>query len=222
MKIILPKLNYVFDCSQEKCCSIIIENQDLFYKITEDIFRQTQGEEGQSVLSEENKMLSFAKSGELISRFVPFDMNKKNLLTKITAKMNQTAVSDEYYLRTKELLAAWEKYLMDISMNLVGNFDFLKIEAEALFKAAGLKIDDMYDNLGEELLDYFELVQEYEGRKLFILINLRSYLSDKNMEEFLKNVLARNIQLLLLESTERKILKYEKRYIVDAELCLIC
>ena len=31
-------------------------------------------------------------------------------------------------------------------------------------KAVGICVDDDYDNLGEQLLDYFELVQEYDGK----------------------------------------------------------
>jgi CRISPR type II-A-associated protein Csn2 len=222
MKIILPQVDYVFDCGQDRCCSIVLEKQELFYRVLEDIAHQIQGEEGATVLSEEDKLLSFAKNGELLSQFVPFDMNKKALLTKITAKLNQLAVTEQFYERTQKLLAGWEKYLMELSMELVGNFDFSKISADSLLKAAGLHIDDMYDNLGEELLDYFELVQEYEGRKLFILVNLRSYMSDDEMEEFLENVLARGIQLLMLEGVEREHLRSEKRYIIDENLCLIC
>lgn len=222
MKIILPQVDYVFDCGQDKCCSIVLEKQELFYRVLEDLAHQIQGEEGTSVLSEEGKLLSFAKNGELLSQFIPFDMNKKALLTKITAKLNQLAVTEQFYERTQELLAEWEKYLMELSLELVGSFEFSKISADSLLKAAGLHIDDMYDNLGEELLDYFELVQEYEGRKLFVLVNLRSYMSDEDMEEFMENILARGIQLLMLEGAERKPLQSEKRYIVDADLCLIC
>lgn len=222
MKIILPQVDYVFDCGQDKCCSIVLEKQELFYQVLEDLTQQIQGEEGASVLSEEDKLLSFAKNGEVLSQFVPFDMNKKALLTKITAKFSQLAATEQFYERTQELLAEWEKYLIELSMELVGNFEFSKISVDSLLKAAGLQIDDQYDNLGEELLDYFELVQEYEGRKLFILVNLRSYMSDDDMEEFLENVLARGIQLLMLEGTERKVLQSENRYIVDADLCLIC
>ena len=32
------------------------------------------------------------------------------------------------------------------------------------YYAAGICVDDDYDNLGEQLLDYFELVQEYDGK----------------------------------------------------------
>lgn len=222
MKIILPQVDYVFDCGQDKCCSIVLEKQELFYRVLEDLTQQIQGEEGAAVLSEEDKLLSFAKNGEVLSQFVPFDMNKKALLTKITAKLNQLAVTEQFYERTQELLTEWEKYLIELSMELIGNFEFSKISADSLLKAAGLQIDDQYDNLGEELLDYFELVQEYEGRKLFVLVNLRSYMSDDDMEEFMENVLVRGIQLLMLEGAERKVLQSEKRYIVDADLCLIC
>lgn len=222
MKIILPQVDYVFDCGQDKCCSIVLEKQELFYRVLEDLTQQIQGEEGAAVLSEEDKLLSFAKNGEVLSQFVPFDMNKKALLTKITAKLNQLAVTEQFYERTQELLTEWEKYLIELSMELIGNFEFSKISADSMLKAAGLQIDDQYDNLGEELLDYFELVQEYEGRKLFVLVNLRSYMSDDDMEEFMENVLVRGIQLLMLEGAERKVLQSEKRYIVDADLCLIC
>ena len=45
-----------------------------------DIFNQVQGEEGISVLSEDNKVLPMAKHIELLTRFVPFDMNQKSLI----------------------------------------------------------------------------------------------------------------------------------------------
>ncbi len=50
-------------------------------------------------------------------------------------------------------------------------------------------------------MDYFELVQEYDGKKLFILVNLRSYLLDAEMNLFLQNIVERDIQILILESS---------------------
>ncbi len=222
MKIILPEIDYVFDCGQEKCCSIIVENQKLLYKILKDLTTQMEGESGKSVLSENNKTLSMTKSCELISQFAPFDINRKNLLTKINARMQHLAVSDEHHMQIRELMAQWERDLLELSMEMVGNFEFPKISVESIIKAAGVQIEDIYDSLGEQLLDYFELVQEYDGKKLFVLVNLRSYLLDEEMELFLDGILARQIEILLLESTERKILKHEKRFIVDQDLCVIC
>lgn len=222
MKIILPQIDYVFDCSGDRCSSIIIENQNAFYNIVADICNQIAGEEGQSVLSEDNKTLSIAKYGELISQFVPFDINQKNLLTKITTQMQHIAVDESHYMRTNELMGMLERYFMELSVEMVGNLDFQKVTADAMIKASGVHIDDIYDNLGEKLLDYFELVQEYDERKLFVLVNVRSYISDAEMKLFLESVLAREVQILMLEGSEHSLLEKEKRHIVDADMCVIC
>ena len=183
---------------------------------------QVQGEEGISVLSEDNKVLPMAKHIELITRFVPFDMNQKNLITKMTTRMQNIAIDESHYLETKEMLGKWEQYLMKLSLDMVGTFGFSKISIETLIKAAGICVDDDYDNLGEQLLDYFELVQEYDGKKLFILVNLRSYLSDAEMNLFLQNIIERDIQILILESSEHPILEWECRHIADADFCILC
>ena len=210
MKIILSEIDHIFDCAGGRCCSIVIENQKLFYSVIRDIFNQVQGEEGISVLSEDNKVLPMAKHIELLTRFVPFDMNQKNLITKITTRMQNIAVDESHYLDTKEMLGKWEQYLMKLSLNLVGSFGFSKISIETLIKAAGIRVDDDYDNLGEQLLDYFELVQEYDGKP------------DAEMNLFLQNIIERDIQILILESSEHPILEWECRHIVDADFCILC
>ncbi len=222
MKIILPEVDFVFDCGLDACCSVVVENQDLLYRAVKDISLQIDGWEGKSVLSDENKILQFSKSGEIISQFVPFDMNRKRLISKISARMQQTAVTDLYHMETNEFLAEWERYMMGLSGNLTGNIEFSKISVDSLIKASGIHIEDVYDNLGEQLLDYFELVHEYDAKKLFVLVNLRSYMTDDDMNMFLEDVIARQIQILLLESGERNLLNFEKRYIVDKDLCVLC
>lgn len=80
---------------------------------------------------------------------------------------------------------------------------------------------DDYDRLGEKILDYIELVTEYDRKKLFIMLNLRSYIDDSEMEYFMKEVLQRKYHVLMIESSEHKKLLYEKRTVVDAFLCEI-
>ena len=112
MKIILSEIDHIFDCAGGRCCSIVIENQKLFYSVIRDIFNQVQGEEGISVLSEDNKVLPMAKHIELLTRFVPFDMNQKSLITKMTTRMQNIAVDESHYLETKEMIGKWEQYLI--------------------------------------------------------------------------------------------------------------
>lgn len=222
MKIIIPHVDYVFDCADKKVCSVIIENQKMLYSVICDILGQVQGDDGETILSEDNQVLPISKCAELITQFTPFELNHKNLVNKVISQMQRIAVDEQHYLKTQQLVNEWERYLMELSIDMVGALNFPKVIAETLIKAAGIEFDDTYESLSEKIIDYFELVQEYDRRKLFVLVNLRSYLPDEEMGIFMRDVLARNIQVLLLESSERAVLLNEKRYIVDADLCVIC
>ena len=222
MKIIIPEIDHVFECEGDSVCSIVIENQQVFFNIISDLYKQRQGEDGQAVLSDCNKSISIEKHTEIISQFIPFDMNPKSLVSKINSRMQELSMDDVHYMKTNELVAEWERYLMDLSLGLIGNFEFSKVSGESLIKAAGIKIDALYDSLGEQLLDYFELVEEYDRKKLFVLINLRSYLSDQEISIFISQILQRSIQIMLLESSEHPIVEGERRYILDKDKRLIC
>ncbi len=223
MKLIIPHVDYVFDCGDiQTCCSIIIENQKLFLDTLMDISMQLCGNDGISVLSENDKVILIYKRVELLNQFVSFDMNQKNILNKVTSCMLNLATDATHFMETNQILADWERYLMNLSFSLKGNFEFTKVSTDTLIKAAGLKIEENYDNLGEQLIDYMELVQEYDARKLFIFVNLRSYMNDDDMDIFMQNILERQIEVLFMESSEHAILRHEKRYIVDADMCVIC
>ena len=71
------------------------------------------------------------------------------------------------------------------------------------------------------LLDYFELVREFEADKLLITVNLRSFYSDKSISAFLRSIIDHKYRVLMLESCEHVLLAEEKRVIIDKDLCLI-
>ena len=222
MKMLLSGISHVFDCSDpEKINCVIIENQNLLYDILCDIVGQLDGNEGNSVLSEDNNVIPMNKNLEMLSQFVPFEINKKNLLSKLQGKILQLALEDVNYAATMELLSTIEKYCIELSMNMTGNVEFTKITVENLIKNVGAEFDDNYSNLSEKLIDYFELVREYDKDKVFVLVNLRSVVKDEELDLLLETSLARKYQLLLIDSSEHKLLSNEKRHIIDENLCEI-
>ena len=64
-------------------------------------------------------------------------------------------------------------------------------------------------------------MQEFIGKKLFVTVNLRSYISDKEAELFMQTALLHKFNVFMIENYEHKRLSYEKRFIIDADLCLI-
>ena len=131
-------------------------------------------------------------------------------------------MDEEHYYQTSELITLLESYLQDLSVELTGNIELSKITWENTIKAVGVEFADNYDSLAEKILDYMELVREYDSERIFITLNLRSYISDNEMNKFVNDVVVRGYKLLMLENTEYPIIEHEKRYIIDADKCIIC
>ena len=205
----------------DEIATLVIENPGLFRALITDIQAQLYGMEGRAVLSLNGKSLPLSKNLELLDRFIPFDLNTKTLITKINADLEKKAVSDEYYPETLNVLGQLEKLLTDLSFDYPCGIEFPKLSAGAVLKAAGVEICDDYDSLGEKILDYFQLVNDLVGRKLFITVNLRSYFSDMETQLFMKTVASHGFDVIMIESFEHARLDEEKRLIIDADLCLI-
>ena len=66
-----------------------------------------------------------------------------------------------------------------------------------------------------------ELIYEFDRQKLFITVNMRSFVSDAEAELFARTVIAHGYRVLMLESAERERLSNENRLIIDGDLCEI-
>ena len=88
-------------------------------------------------------------------------------------------------------------------------------------KAVGVKVIIDYNKLVERLFAYMDLVRRFEGEKLFLLVNLRSFVSVEDMELFMQTVVAHGLQVLLVDNQAYPLLPLERRRIVDMDLCEI-
>lgn len=222
MKLVLPEINHIFEDNQEYVNELVIENQGLFYRVLMDIYNQSQGLDGVAVLSENDKQLSISKYLEVLDKFIPFELSKKSLLTKLSSEIEKKAMEPENYQTTMELLSGIEKYLSDITFDFNCDIVFNSITIASLIKSSGISFSEDYDSLGEKLIDYIELVNEFDKSKLFILVNVRSYMDDNELDKFVETIIRHEYKVLLLESKENIAIKGLKRYIVDKDLCEIC
>lgn len=220
MKFSYPDIKKVFDTDEGINC-LIIENQHLFYDICIDISNQLEGEDGKAVVSIDDQPIDVSKNVELLMQFVPFNINKKALLTRLCSVTERIAVSPEYYEMSMEQISGLEKFLIEITNQLTGSIVFSKMTINNLIKSAGLEFEEDYSSLAEALIDYMELVRQYDKEKLFFLVNLRSYISDEECELFFDTVRRKDLKIMLIESSEHTLLGNEKRYIIDGELCEI-
>lgn len=221
MKFVYPDIDCVFDTEIERINTIVIENPRLLCAMISDLQTQIAGGEGRAVLSTSGKRLSPEKQLEVLDRFIPLELNTKALISRITADLEKKALSDEYYPQTSALIGSVDAYLSTLAFDYPCDVAFTKVGIGAILKSAGAEIRDDYESLGEKLIDYFQLVNDLIGRKLFITVNLRSFFTAKEAQLFMKTVASHQFDVIMIESHEHQRLEEEKRLIIDADLCLI-
>ena len=84
-----------------------------------------------------------------------------------------------------------------------------------ILKGIGITLRDDYEDPLERLIDFMELVREFDRDKLFVLVGLRSFFANDRVELFLKTVLEHGYRVLLLDSIAREKLPSEKRLTID-------
>lgn len=222
MKLMIPFFSAPICFKENTVNSIVIENQRYFREIVEDIRYQIIDKgEGDIVFSENDVPVSMYGKAEIISEFLELDPNCKNLLSKVQSIMEKTALDEQHYMETQEILAAVERYVHNLSFSCPCNVECGKLGVSNLLKNVGLRFEMSYNSHIEKLLDYMSLVRELDKDKLFIFVNMRSWFTNEEMELFVKTALAHKYNILLIDNCEYPKLESEKRIIIDRDLCEI-
>lgn len=221
MKLTHPDLEYVPDTDGTEIPILVIEDPKFFRSFLSDLFSQTDGLAGRAVLSINDSPVDMSKYLEILDRFVPFEINRKPLLTKILTALEKTAMDEDHFLSTREWLASIEKYIDDLAFSEDCDILCSKIAVSPILRAVGVELQEQYGDPAEKILDYMELVRHYDRDKLFVTVNIRSFFSDKETADFMKTARSHGFHLLMLESAERPRLPLEDRHVVDRDLCEI-
>ena len=94
-----------------------------------------------------------------------------------------------------------------------------KLSLNNLLKSVGMRVIIDYNKLVERLFAYMDLVRRFEGEKLFLLVNLRSFVSLEDMALFMQTAVAHGLRVLLVDNQAYPLLPLEKRHIIDSDLC---
>lgn len=199
--------------------SLVIEEPAFFRAWMQDLYDQMEGTEGKLVLSENGTEYRIGTWVEMIDNCLHFSLNTRSLIGKITSALEQAAVSEAYFLKTSAVLQQMEQYFSELSFAYDCDIVCRQCTVAGLLKAVGIALREEYDDPLEKLIDYMELIREFDRDKLFVIVHLRSFFGDDHVERFLKTVSSHGYRVLLLDSVCRKKLPLEKRITIDKDLC---
>lgn len=221
MKFIHPEIETVIDTENGNYNTLIIEEQRFFVRLLEDIVNQLQGRDGISVIAVDNAPVQFSRNGLMLDTFVPFDLNRKPMLNLIVSDLCKRAAAPEHFEMTASTLSAVELWLDDLAYDYPCDIVFPNIAIPALIKAASPEIRGEDASVAERVLDYMELIESFDQTKLFFTLNMRSFVTDEDMERFAHTAISHGYHTIGIESNVHPLLSLEKRLIIDSDLCEI-
>lgn len=221
MKFVHPEISRVFNTEDAQVNTLVIENQRFMCRLLNELHNQIDGLDGQCVVSEDNVPVPCSKCAEILDTFVPFEINRKPLLTKIAAALERKAASSDYLVQTGKLLTDFSNYMDELAFDFPCDIIFPKIGIGSLIKGAGPELRDDYSSIGEKIIDYMELVRTFDRDKLFFTLNMRSFVADEETEQFMKTAISHGYHVIMIESSDRPRLQTENRLIIDMDLCEI-
>lgn len=170
----------------------------------------------------QGKEVDLAKNVEIIFDIFSLEINEKRILNKLYSEMNELAKSEEFFVKTQEVIQEIQKYLLDLeyATDYILTFE-QEIELPALFKAAGLRHEEIEENYFERIIRYVKIVVSILHIRVLVFVNLRSYLTDEQIQELMEEALRQQIYVVLVENSQKNCIEGGKRYIIDKDMCEI-
>lgn len=221
MKLAYSTLQNLIEIKNDVVNSIVVENPEYYYQMVRDLANQIEGKEGGWIVSEKDKPLATSKSVDILFDFTSIDVNKKTLITKVVSELEKTANKEENIDTALQLLADIERFIIQLNGDYDLSINCDKLTIAQLLKSIGISISLDSDDLTEILYSYMQLVRQFIGDKLFVFVNLQSFVSRRHFIEFAQTILGHGYQVLFMENKEYDRLAGENRLIVDKDLCEI-
>lgn len=203
-------------------CEWVIEAPELFSKYVQELLMQQTQKEGNFVLSEADKILDISKVADIIVNPLAVDINDKKVLNKLYLLMNDMAFSEDIYMQTQQIMQCIYEYILDMEQrsDYVLSIDET-IDINMLLKAAGVKFEVYEEDFVDTLSRYIQLASKLLHIKLFVFINLRSFLNEKQLTSLIQDAMYQNVELIMIENQQRTCVDNMKSYIIDKDNCFI-
>ena len=209
--------NFKIDFEEKNIVSLIVENKRVYRKIVEDLVNNLNIEDGNIILSRNNKLIIPEKEFFVFLDYFNFDINKF-VLNKYYKELKNLS-ENEFLNETLEI----KEILKDYINKMVENNYSLKFEDDLdvsqILKAFSIKFERSEDLL-LNLFEWLKILNEILGYEIFFFINIENFLSEDELLEFSKFILYNKYKVVFLENFYRnKLFDDDSLIVIDNDLC---
>lgn len=220
-RIVKPDFLPLFEIFDEKVNVLAIEKPSAFYEFSEELYGQIEGNDGEIVLSDDLNIIKLSAKAELIKEFIPFETNNKRLINKLYSYFEKKALNGEFYEDLEKLNAQVVKVMEKLTESEVIETEYGAINLNALFKAVNFRLNEEKYSLEESVVNYMLNVRELDGDKIFVFLNLMSFIDEEQRGIFYKTIVDHRFNTLFLEPRAVNSHNLVNQIIIDEDFCVI-
>ncbi len=200
---------------------ICIENRKCFSDIICDLWQQINGSKGDVIFSDGNDLIKINREVEMIFNPYSVDCNEKKILNALYQEI-EDETNDLFQEEMLQLKSGMIEFMDRIIENNRYSLAFeCDIDIVDILKLFSVKIDNMVESVAENLLEYIRIKSRLCKTRCFIFVNIKSYISNDEMNGLYEAAFYEKVHLILIENTQYEILNGEKITIIDKDLCFI-
>lgn len=222
MKLVHPDYKYQIELYDGESIEIILENTRIFTYWISELNKQAKGESGKFVLSENGNIYKISE--KLCCIVSPFDisLNQKVILNRLYMDIKHEIETTELLLQMSEI----HNYMIKCIETILENTDYhIQYDDEqdivSFLKYMNVKMEETEGCLLERLVDYIKIMSRLLYRKVVVIVNLKSYLSEDELKSLIQCAEYEKVSLILIESHTGYKIEDLKRYVIDDDLCEI-
>ncbi len=223
MRLVNRNLNTPISIHEGLPNILVVENKHLFFKLVDELIKQSEGNDGEWILSENSKIYSINKTVNVIVDYFHLNFNSKPILSKLYSNLKDISTQGDFYVDTISLKQTIAEYFEKINSEIMLPIEFsTDFDITNIFKILDVKLSEIDAELVESMNIILHILRELTGNKLTVLVNFLDYLTEEEIEVFYRDLNYNKQSILLIERKWNRIKREnEKIFIVDDDLCEI-
>ena len=220
MKINVNYIDNELIVEDNKILNIEIYNKKFFYRFIKDLNLIEDGNtiEQITAFNKQNEEITLTNKIEILSDFLDFDLYNKKYSSDFQKYIVKNSEEKNIDKIVKEYSKVYDSIsnivnLIDIPITIKNDFDF-----ESIIKSFKFEVN-FFDNLLNNLIDLLEVKLNLSKEKIYVFINLKSYLSNEDLLELYKYIFAKNINSIFIDTNKYDDLNDNvNKIIIDTDL----
>lgn len=221
MRLICSEYGIDLEIQENRVNILVVESPNVFSSIIDELICQMKGEPGTFILSEQDVIKVISKEAELIVNPFGVDCNEKRVQLKLYQEL-ANEMSESMIEETIHLQGQMISYLDTLLQKAPYPLEYdIEENMTGFLKWCRVGIDNQGETMAERLMNYIKILSCFCNIKIMFFVNLKSYLSQFELEEIYKCGFYTKINMILLENVQKEKLENESICILDKDLCII-